>query len=183
MDKKNIMRIVAVFVMALLTACGSGNDQQASVVYRDFKARITGTFPGNTLMAGDGIQGLTPQGLPFLPVMVGLLGVSPPLLNGCYSFEATSFLRSQAEGQTVTLRVQGIQDGDLFLPGTDISGRLIALVIPPGAAQSVNYEMIAQGYAAVFTGSLLSFPEQDSFVAAEGIARQQRLGFWGACSL
>jgi micrococcal nuclease len=60
---------------------------------------------------------------------------------------------------------------------TDRYGRLVAEIYANG--QNINLQMVAEGYAPVYTQFLSSCPDtQDQLLQAEAQAQQQRLNFW-----
>jgi micrococcal nuclease len=60
---------------------------------------------------------------------------------------------------------------------TDRYGRLVAEIYASG--QNINLQMVAEGYAPVYTRFLSSCPDtQAQLLQAEAQAQQQRLNFW-----
>lgn len=80
------------------------------------------------------------------------------------------------QGQAVRLVTDPTQDT------RDRYDRLLAYVYKPGrsgARGSVNYSLVATGYAKVYIYRGVPFQHAGAFQAAERRARQQKLGLWG----
>ncbi len=115
---------------------------------------------------------------------VRLLGIDTPETRRpggavqCFGPAASERIgRLLPEGRRVRLVTDPSQDT------RDRYGRLLAYVYTPGragGAGSVNYALVAAGYAKVYVFGRVRFRHAALFEAAEASARRRGLGLWGA---
>lgn len=160
-------------LLILVAGCsdgGNGGGQTPPVA--DVADAVVGrVVDGDTLVASiDGID-----------VRVRMLGVdapesvTPDRPVECYGPEAAARARALLpEGMPIQLATDPTQGR------RDRFGRLLAEVTRPGDARTINEQLVAEGYAAVFRGDGRG-RLQPRLRAAERAALIGRLGLWRAC--
>jgi len=81
--------------------------------------------------------------------------------------DASVYVREQIAGETVTLEFDDTADRRGYY------GRLLAYVTHDG--ESLNYQLVAQGYARVYEST---FTQRERYSSAETTARDTRVGAW-----
>ncbi|MEW6583860.1 MAG: thermonuclease family protein, partial [Actinomycetota bacterium] len=112
---------------------------------------------------------------------VRLVGIDTPEVAGPYTDEEC--FGPQASARTQALLAPGDPVRlvrDAAQPERDRHDRLLAYVLRPGEARSVNERLVAEGYARVYVVGR-RFTLADRFDAAQRDARAARRGLWGAC--
>jgi endonuclease YncB( thermonuclease family) len=109
---------------------------------------------------------------------VRVLGIDAPELRPreCHAVQATAAARRLAQGKRVRLI------GDRTQAARDRSRRLLAYVVLPNGAD-LGRQLVAGGFAELFVFDGQPFLRVGAYRTAEKLARDRRLGVWGACGI
>jgi len=83
--------------------------------------------------------------------------------------KAGKFLESQVKNKTISVTTDPESDlrGDY--------GRLLAYIFTDNSSNTINYMLVARGYARVYESN---FGRQDKFIEAQRTAKENNLGIW-----
>lgn len=156
------VRAVLGVLLVFLTACDPAATTSNSLPEASLETEVTRIVDGDTLYVAD------------LDERVRLIGIDTPEVDPspeCYGPESSAHLAELAPVGSDVVVVFDVERQDQY-------GRNLAYVYV--GDDLVNEEMVADGYARVYT-----FPPNTAHVetleAAERAARDSGLGMWGAC--
>jgi micrococcal nuclease len=158
-------RIFVIFFILSLVFFGAQGMQAAT------KSSPSNFFKVKRVIDGDTIQLVNGQKVRYIGINTPE-SVDPRRPVECFGKEASKRNKDLVEGKVVRLE-KDTEDKDKY-------GRLLRYVYLPSGA-FINYEMVKQGYASVYT-----FPPNvkytNKFRQAEKFAREKNVGLWAICN-